>query len=79
MEPNTHYFYEEMALRIEEPNSAIIVHWQGIKETPKNRVLNKILQKMLYESCFNTLRTNEQLGYAVSWYYLLFLFYFLVF
>ena len=50
-----------------EPNSGILVYWQGLEENPKNRVLNKILYKMLYESCYDSLRTEQQLGYAVFW------------
>jgi len=48
-----------------ESNSATVCSLQYKKETPYDRVLLSVLGNYLHDPSFDTLRTNEQLGYIV--------------
>ncbi len=50
----------------EEKNSAIKIFWQGNNQTPKEKIIFQIIDKILFDPCFDKLRTDQQLGYVVS-------------
>ena len=49
-----------------ETNSVVCSNFQLYQETPYSRMLLYVLANYLHDPCFDTLRTNEQLGYIVS-------------
>lgn len=51
-----------------EPNSCCLCIFQYEKATPQTAVLLEVLQNYLSEPVFETLRTNEQLGYIAMTY-----------
>ena len=64
-------FHSKRSANSAETNSAIEVYFQGgssINSTPwcKEAAITKVLEALLEEPCFDTLRTKEQLGYSVS-------------
>jgi nardilysin len=51
----------------DEENSAIEVYFQcGPSHDPRRRALLDCVDQLVYEPCYDTLRTKEQLGYTVS-------------
>jgi len=69
MPTGTSWFYE-YPIKInesgdKESNSAVVCAFQSRRETPYDRMLLSVLGNYLHDPCFDTLRTNEQLGYIV--------------
>lgn len=57
----------EKAINIEEENSAVEIYIQcGLATDPRTRALVDMVDQLMYEPCYDTLRTKEQLGYTVS-------------
>ena len=50
----------------EDPNSALVVHFQTATRSPATSAINIMLATLLREPCFNELRTKRQLGYIVN-------------
>jgi len=50
----------------EDPNSAIVVHFQTELRSPATSALSLLLANLLREPAFNELRTKRQLGYIVN-------------
>jgi len=51
----------------EEDNSAVEVYLQtGPTTAPRARAVLDLIDQLIYEPCYDTLRTKEQLGYVVS-------------
>ena len=50
----------------DEPNSALLVHFQTDSVSPRTSARMLLLRRLLHEPMFNTLRTKQQLGYIVS-------------
>ena len=49
----------------EEDNSVVEVYWQCGPDDVHDRALVDMVEQLLYEPCYDTLRTKEQLGYTV--------------
>lgn len=65
---NTQYLHEIRLSDFEnfkESNSAIEVFWQGGAASPRERLFFRIFDRILMDPCFDSLRTEQQLGYAV--------------
>ena len=65
--PTTHFVLSRPAVNPEEENSVIESYFQCGDTTldPRQRGLLDLIDQLLYEPCYNTLRTKEQLGYSV--------------
>ena len=65
------YIYEYHASNYshkEENNSSIQMFWQGNFSDPKETITMKIIDRILFDPCFDRLRTDQQLGYVVQRY-----------
>ena len=60
----SHYFIESMEQNPVENNSAIVDYFQIGKYSLRNASLLELFSQTCNESCFNQLRTIEQLGKA---------------
>ncbi|KAL4440115.1 hypothetical protein ABPG75_003116 [Micractinium tetrahymenae] len=49
----------------EEDNSVVEMYFQCCADTVADRALLDMVEQLMYEPCFDTLRTKEQLGYSV--------------
>ncbi|EFN52789.1 hypothetical protein CHLNCDRAFT_138430 [Chlorella variabilis] len=49
----------------DEENSVVEAYYQCCADTVQDRALLDMVEQLLYEPCFDTLRTKEQLGYSV--------------
>ncbi|GFR39667.1 hypothetical protein Agub_g138, partial [Astrephomene gubernaculifera] len=55
-----------LAKNPEEENAALEVYYQlGPATDPRDRALLDLIDQILYEPCYDTLRTKQQLGYSV--------------
>ncbi len=54
------------AFNEEDPNSALITHFQADFVAPRNSALLMVVRRLLGEPAFTELRTKQQLGYIVN-------------
>lgn len=67
MPPASSLLVRAAAVNSEEDNSAVEVYLQsGGACDPRDRALVDLVDQLIYEPCYDTLRTKEQLGYTVS-------------
>jgi len=66
MDPEKHLIYCCPSKDPTEKNSAIVVYWQTQQDSIKERVVLDIIEYLMEEPIYDTLRTKEQLGYSVS-------------
>eukprot|EP00300_Choanocystis_sp_HF-7_P014190 c18600_g1_i1.p1 GENE.c18600_g1_i1~~c18600_g1_i1.p1 ORF type:complete len:614 (+),score=169.40 c18600_g1_i1:1389-3230(+) len=60
------FLFSEPCINAEEKNNAVQVYWQLGVETNQTRATIQLLEEMLGEPLFDSLRTKQQLGYTVS-------------
>ena len=67
MRPKQHIMRREMVFNEKEANSCIEYYLQiGHAADVRRRATLDLIDQLLYEPCYNTLRTKQQLGYIVS-------------
>mmetsp|Transcript_19812 Transcript_19812/g.36722 ORF Transcript_19812/g.36722 Transcript_19812/m.36722 type:complete len:1301 (-) Transcript_19812:129-4031(-) len=66
MEPGKHYQIDAVARDPNDNNSAIRVYFQIGPDNLEDRTTLDLLESILYEPVYDTLRTKLQLGYSVS-------------
>jgi hypothetical protein len=54
------------AFNDQEANSALVIYFQAAPLTPKTAALLLVLRRLFAEPAFSYLRTQQQLGYVVS-------------
>lgn len=65
--PRSFLLLRASVINPEEDNSAIEAYYQcGPAADPRGRALLDFIDQLVYEPCYDTLRTKEQLGYTVS-------------
>ncbi len=67
MQPGHDIMRREMVYNEQEGNSCIEYYLQiGLAADVERRAILDLVDQLLYEPCYNTLRTKQQLGYIVS-------------
>jgi len=66
-DPSCSWLLHAPVVNAEEENSAVEIYFQcGLSHDPRRRALLDCVDQLVYEPCYDTLRTKEQLGYIVS-------------
>jgi nardilysin len=66
-DPSCSWLLHAPVINAEEENSAIEVYFQcGPSDDARARAVMDCIDQLVYEPCYDTLRTKEQLGYTVS-------------
>lgn len=69
LKPQKNYLHEvylSSFANTKEKNSGLEVYWQGLQATPSEKIIFRIIDKILFDPCFDRLRTDQQLCYAIS-------------